>query len=204
MLFFRAYAQHQLAHALGFGSAPSFFHFVQNNTFTGPVATARYGRGNVPLAPDPAHFATNTTVYLSDYYVFPLMNPPPQGDFYFTPLDAAAMVDIGWQTYVEPIYPFPGNINGDTSPYDNVVDLNDLNHVLNNFGTTAPEGYASPRTAQNAGGVVDLNDLNLVINNFGNHMSPTTVAVPEPSGAPALAPAALPFLARRPRSGRHC
>jgi probable HAF family extracellular repeat protein len=50
----------------------------------------------------------------------------------------------------------PGDVNG-----DGVVDLNDLNLVLVNFGQTTSEGDA------NGDGVVDLNDLNLVLTNFG-------------------------------------
>jgi len=50
----------------------------------------------------------------------------------------------------------PGDVNN-----DGVVDLNDLNLVLVNFGQTTTIGDA------NGDGVVDLNDLNLVLVNFG-------------------------------------
>jgi len=53
----------------------------------------------------------------------------------------------------------PGDID-----QNGVVDLNDLNAVLTNFGT-AP-GIGGPGDA-NCDGVVDLNDLNLVLSNFG-------------------------------------
>jgi hypothetical protein len=52
--------------------------------------------------------------------------------------------------------PCPGDVNG-----DGVVDLNDLNLVLTNFGQNTSDGDA------NGDGVVDLNDLNLVLTNFG-------------------------------------
>jgi uncharacterized repeat protein (TIGR01451 family) len=56
-----------------------------------------------------------------------------------------------------------GQQQGDTFPFDGVVDLSDLNRVRNNFGATgaAVEGDA------NGDGSVDLADLNLVRNNFG-------------------------------------
>ncbi len=51
--------------------------------------------------------------------------------------------------------PCPGDAND-----DNVVDVNDLNVVLSNFGGSGPGDV-------NGDGIVDVNDLNLVLSGFG-------------------------------------
>jgi cytochrome c len=58
--------------------------------------------------------------------------------------------------YLEVRSPLPGDTNG-----DNIVDLEDLNNVRNNFGGT---GLGDT----NGDGDVDLDDLNAVRNNFGS------------------------------------
>ncbi len=53
--------------------------------------------------------------------------------------------------------PFPGDTNGDL-----VVDFDDLNNVLNAWGTPGPVGDVD------GSGFVDFQDLNLVLANWGN------------------------------------
>jgi len=57
---------------------------------------------------------------------------------------------------IEPSIPCPADLDG-----NGVVDLNDLNLVLANFGQQVPQGDA------NGDGWVDLNDLNIVLSAFG-------------------------------------
>lgn len=64
---------------------------------------------------------------------------------------------------------------GDTSPFDHVVDLADLNAVRNNFGASG-EGVLGDTSPFD--GIVDLADLNAVRNNFGR--SQASSVVPEP------------------------
>jgi len=61
-----------------------------------------------------------------------------------------------WQGCPGTPEPCPADVNG-----DGVVDLNDLNLVLTNFGQETSEGDT------NGDGIVDLNDLNAVLTAFG-------------------------------------
>ncbi len=90
-----------------------------------------------------------------------------------------------------------GDANG-----DNKVDLNDLNIVLNNLGTTS-----SKRSDGNFDGAatIDLNDLNDVLNNLGTSQGGAAAAllqahgVPEPASLGCLGIAVAAFLRRKPR-----
>lgn len=72
----------------------------------------------------------------------------------------------------------PAGQVGDTDN-DGDVDLDDLNAVRNNFGSTGEVG-STPGDAVPYDGIVDLDDLNGVRNNFG---AGGAAAVPEPSTA---------------------
>ncbi len=87
----------------------------------------------------------------------------------------------------------PVGQNGDTDA-DGDVDLDDLNAVRNNFGTTGPIG-STPGDAFPFDGLVNLDDLNGVRNNFGA-VAPSSV--PEPATW-CLALLGLPLVARRLR-----
>ena len=53
---------------------------------------------------------------------------------------------------------------GDTAPFDDKVNLVDLNNVLNNFGRS---GASVPGDTGSFDGLVNLTDLNNVLNRFG-------------------------------------
>jgi hypothetical protein len=97
---FQATAWHELGHILGIGTAPSWYHYVTPDGFTGPAAEAVCG-GPVPVQPGGRHWAAGV---LSDG-ALDLMdgggdsgmlgtasNPPWHQ---FSPLDYAALEDIG-------------------------------------------------------------------------------------------------------------
>ncbi|TWU51636.1 dockerin type I domain-containing protein [Rubripirellula reticaptiva] len=94
-LDFFSIATHELAHALGFGTSDSWNTFASSGSFTGPKAKAAYvGSGNVPLSP--SHWADS----VFDPVTQPtLMRPIINGEIrtLFSPLDFAAMDDIGWE-----------------------------------------------------------------------------------------------------------
>lgn len=93
---FYSVAVHELAHMLGFGTAPSFENQVSGGVFTGPTVHDLLGF-NPPVTD--GHWARGVT-YLGQE---PAMGPDlGAGERQrFTGLDYAAMKDIGWQ--VSPI-----------------------------------------------------------------------------------------------------
>jgi hypothetical protein len=88
-------ASHELVHLLGFGTDPSWTRLVSNGTFTGPKARAAHDAGgNVPLTSDLGHWPES----LTDAGRKTLMGPsiPAGTRELLTPLDLAALDDIGW------------------------------------------------------------------------------------------------------------
>lgn len=178
--FFASAAMHELFHVLGFGTAPSFLHHVSGDTFTGPTAIDRYyPHTPVPLTPDHLHWDSP--------FAGAMVPNPPSGRFPGA-TDYAALRDLGWDAYV------PGEPHHGGDVGEGIIDLNDLNFVLNNFG-----GY-NPLGDYDEDGYVDLVDLNYVLNNFGPSLSATQTLpiVPEPT-AFIVPSAALALLARRAR-----
>ena len=99
---FVSVAKHELAHVLGIGLAPSWDTFVVGNEFTGPKTVAEFdGTGNVQLTPDREHFVDGTTDALNGSGAEPqesALDPTLLTGTrkLFTPLDFAALDDIGW------------------------------------------------------------------------------------------------------------
>ncbi|MEO8991665.1 MAG: matrixin family metalloprotease [Nitrosospira sp.] len=90
-------AVHELAHVLGFGSAPSFNNLSSGGVFTGAAVHDLYG-SNPPLTRD-GHWAPKLSYLGQEAAMDPSIATNQRG--YFTELDYAAMKDIGWQ--VSPI-----------------------------------------------------------------------------------------------------
>ena len=95
---FLSVARHEIAHILGFGTAPSWFTYVSGHDFTGPHADKLFG-GAVPLFDSNDHWATDTFSTFNGKPQMAIMVPAlPVGDRRgVTPLDYAALEDIGWQ-----------------------------------------------------------------------------------------------------------
>ena len=98
---FLSVALHEIIHSLGFSAGnASWDNLVSNNTFTGPTATAIFG-GPVPLADD-SHFAEGTQspgageVSMDPTITVGTRKLP-------TPLDYAALDDIGWDLLPEDV-----------------------------------------------------------------------------------------------------
>jgi hypothetical protein len=99
---FAAVAWHELGHILGIGTAPSWYRYVTPGGFTGPAADAVYG-GPIPLETAGGHWAAGV---LSDgaqdlmdgggdSQMQTTSSTEPRNHV-FSPLDYAALEDIGW------------------------------------------------------------------------------------------------------------
>ncbi len=90
---FDSVAEHELGHALGFGTSPQFAALVHNGLFTGPAATAV--AGTVGVSSDESHFAQGTRFRGQAVSMQPVLDPV--GRVHFTDLDYAVLQDIGWR-----------------------------------------------------------------------------------------------------------
>ncbi|MCA9248719.1 MAG: hypothetical protein KDA42_16450, partial [Planctomycetales bacterium] len=95
---FFSVALHEMMHVFGFGTAESWDRLVNADTrrFLGAAATAEYdGAGNVPLSSDLTHWQED----LADNGFETAMDPTlTQSERkLLTPLDLAALDDIGWE-----------------------------------------------------------------------------------------------------------
>jgi hypothetical protein len=84
---------HELGHVLGLGTARQWFSDVSNGAFVGPTAQSIYG-GPVPVYGDGAHWADGLTVNGQRAVMDPILSQGTRVTF--SPLDFAALVDIGW------------------------------------------------------------------------------------------------------------
>ncbi len=85
---------------------------------------------------------------------------------------------------------FPGDTND-----DELVNIDDLNDVRNNFGATRPDDGTLAGDAFPFDGLVNIDDLNGVRNNFGA----SAAAVLEPSALALASLMALVALVAGPR-----
>ena len=181
---------HELAHLFGFGVSNAFSADVSNNFFTGANAQALYG-GSVPLASG-QHWASNVTSppFLPGTQPKPSLGPSlTLGERkLFTPLDYAALADIGWQVPPE-LLGLPADFNGDA-----VVDGADFLIWQRGYG-----GFGGTPGDANGDLFVDDYDGWIVRNYLGSQgMVPEGLAaVPEPTAATlALVAGALTCVSR--------
>jgi len=97
-------ALHEIGHVLGLGIADSWFRLVSGGVFTGPAAIAAFGNA-VPLTADGDHWAEGTRSGGQEAAMDPTLQVGTRKTF--TPLDVAALDDIGWD--IEPLSPPPPN-----------------------------------------------------------------------------------------------
>ena len=89
-------AVHEVAHVLGYGTADSWFNFIQDDLFYGEASMAVYG---APVPVDAAHWGEGVTGDLNGSGQETLMDPstPAGVRQLLTDLDYAGLADIGWR-----------------------------------------------------------------------------------------------------------
>lgn len=93
-------AEHEIGHILGIGTSPQWASQVSNGFFDGPAAEAAHGGLPVPVDAGAGHFAEGTTSGGQFAVMTPILNDGIR--ISFTPLDFAALQDLGWQVRVRP------------------------------------------------------------------------------------------------------
>jgi PKD repeat protein len=93
---FLSVASHEFMHVLGFGTSGSWNGLVSGDRFTGAKASAEYDFiGYPPLSPDRGHWAQTVTDGGRGGIMTPILSTGTRD--LVTPLDMAALDDIGWQ-----------------------------------------------------------------------------------------------------------
>lgn len=177
---FYTVAVHELSHLMGFGTSGAFFSDRDAGAFIGAVTTSLYG-GPVPL--DGGHWAVGvTSPPFADPQPRPALGPllAPGARNLLTPLDYAALADIGWNVPSK-LLGLPGDVNG-----DGAVDGSDLLDWQQGLGGAGLLGDAS------GDGVVDPLDRWMIKHYYGattaghGQAAANATAAPEP-GCTALA-----------------
>jgi hypothetical protein len=118
---FLSVAEHEIGHALGFGTAASWTNLVNGSVFTGAASRAQFG-GDVPTDQSgsaAAHWANNLrdrgTAGLPHAGMDPVLTTGTRATF--TPLDFAGLQDLGWQVQgnsgqIQGSVYADGNVNG--------------------------------------------------------------------------------------------
>lgn len=103
---FYSVALHELAHTLGFGTAPSWMADVSGTTFTGAASTLVYGGLHPSVSADQGHWAdgTSSKIFGTNTVQETDMDPAITVGTrkYLTSLDYAGLQDVGWTTVPEP------------------------------------------------------------------------------------------------------
>jgi hypothetical protein len=150
-LDFLSVAEHEIAHALGFGTADSWFGHVQaaSGTFNGPASAASFG-GNVPLSPDHSHWADGVTSGGDETAMDPVTTEGVRKNL--TPLDYAGLSDVGWQILtggvtVSPTSGLVTSETGGTATFTVVLtSVPTANVAISLHSSDLTEGRVSPTT----------------------------------------------------------
>jgi hypothetical protein len=195
---FYSVALHEIAHTFGFGTSDEWNNLAGGSLFTGSAAASAYGSAPPLATPNPTstHWASGTMskVYGTNVVQEAAMDPALTVGTrkYFTSLDAAALVDIGWEATPPMLNPADFNIDG-------VVNGTDFSIWKTAFGDTAG-GDA------NGDSVSDGRDFLAWQKARGASTFPaslaTGVAAPEPTAATLIGSALAAFHLGR-RSHRH-
>lgn len=146
---FFATALHEMTHVLGFGTSDSWESQTAALTFRGPASVAEYdGDGNVPIDADRAHWASGTADEGRETAMDPALTTGTRK--LLTPLDTAAMDDIGWEIpLVAQLSANPATNGGGEAATFNVTYSHYTNIGLSTLGdgdvsVVGPNGFSQP------------------------------------------------------------
>jgi hypothetical protein len=136
---FYSIAVHEVAHVLGFGTAESWTTFVTDGRFTGRAANDLYaGPDFLPLSEDGGHWAEDLSFDGFETALDPSLEDGIRK--LLTPLDWAALADIGWQISVNDDSPAENGAAGGTAPPNPSSDP----FPANTFTTTVSARLIAP------------------------------------------------------------
>jgi hypothetical protein len=179
---FYTVALHELGHTLGFGTSIEWNSLLSGATFVGPQAMAQYFlNGPVPViatGDDAGHWTianTGSIVYGGTASQQSLMSPALTAGIRrrLTNLDAAALVDVGWQ--IDLLQPLPGDYSG-----NGIVDATDYSIWRNTLGSTTDLRANGDNSGASAGRI-DAADYVIWKANYGRQAGGAS-GVPEPAG----------------------
>ena len=192
---FYTVALHELGHTLGFGTSTEWNSLLSGATFVGPQAMAQYFQnGPVPAiatGDDAGHWTvanTGSIVYGGTVSQQSLMSPALTAGIRrrLTNLDAAALVDVGWQ--IDLPQSLPGDYSG-----NGIVDATDYSIWRNTLGSTTDLRANGDNTGASAGRI-DAADYGIRKANYGRQAGSGAggaSGVPEPAGFVLLAVASM-------------
>lgn len=113
---FLSVASHEFMHVLGFGTSASWNQLVSGGQFVGVNARAAYDAGgNPPLSGDRRHWAPGVTDGGGGAIMTPFLRAGTRDKV--TPLDMAALDDIGWQRGTTSVVVTGNHVYGDNGSY---------------------------------------------------------------------------------------
>ncbi|HBJ35421.1 MAG TPA: hypothetical protein DDZ51_11855 [Planctomycetaceae bacterium] len=140
---FLSIASHEFMHVLGFGTSGSWNNLVSGNQFTGANARAAYDPGGNPLlSTDRGHWAPGTTDGGGGAIMTPALRAGVRDNV--TPLDMAALDDIGWQRGTTSVVVTGNHVYGDNRSYPVAVALTGSRLGQQNRQMTATITNAAP------------------------------------------------------------
>lgn len=118
---FLSVAMHEVAHLLGFGTAPSWTTYVSGNVYIGPASRLANGNQSVPLSSGESHWANDTLSDGQEAALSPSLTTGTRR--LLTTLDYAGLDDVGWELVDSTATISSSHTFADDGVYDIVVNV---------------------------------------------------------------------------------